>query len=50
VQDQPGDRPGITTITVEVKNYWFSADDKSGKTKDLVEAHRAALQQVFLEK
>jgi hypothetical protein len=50
VQDQPGDRPGITTITVEVKNYWSSADDKSGKTKDLIEAHRAALQQVFLEK
>ncbi|HEX8693771.1 MAG TPA: DUF4157 domain-containing protein [Longimicrobium sp.] len=50
VQDKPGDRPAITTVTVEVKNYWPSSDDKSGKMKGLIEAHRAALQDVFLEK
>jgi hypothetical protein len=50
VMDQPGDRPGITTVTVEVKNYWASGDDPTGKRKDLIEAHRYALQQVFLEK
>jgi len=50
VQDKPGDRPGITTVTVEVANYWNSADDTSGKTAALVEAHRKALQTVFLEK
>jgi hypothetical protein len=50
VRDQPGDRPAITTVTVEVENYWPSSEDKSGKMKGLIEAHRSALQEVFLEK
>ncbi|HYO50662.1 MAG TPA: hypothetical protein VEW94_12500 [Chloroflexia bacterium] len=50
VQDMPGDRPAITIVTVEVEDYFPSAEDDTGEMTKRVEVHRDTLQNVFLEK
>jgi hypothetical protein len=50
VQDMPGDRPAITIVTVEVEDYFPSAEDDTGEMAKRVEVHRDTLQNVFLEK
>jgi hypothetical protein len=49
VADRPGDRPAITTITVEVQDYYPSAEDSSGSMSQRIDVNKDALQKVFLE-
>jgi hypothetical protein len=46
VNDQPGDRPGITTITVEVEGYSPASEDKSMASK--IKIHSETLLEIFL--
>lgn len=43
------DRPGITTITVEVEDYYPSETDDSGEMEKWIWVHSQTLRQVFLE-
>lgn len=45
----PGARAGMTTITVEVENYYDSSGDPGGARSKELQAHSNALQKDFLE-